>query len=224
MTHIYIYFIFLMFCTSLIKLISDCPFDIFLASRSGDLWILCSSEALCETLWSSKFVTGPVGLKVRYNTEITGWLQSSCTLSKMSNSIYISKASFTPKFAPYSLDLCQIFEICLFLSPRSWTSAYRPWRPWSLTRTRNSGVSTSASDSQQLMTRWKYQLLYDHWSQASWAQTVFSWIKPSGELGGMLSNQDIRPACLMSWLQNPSKPIYIYIILQKWKLFLIWLN
>ena len=35
--------------------------------------------------------------------------------------------------------------------------------------------------SQRLMSRWKYLFSYDQWSQASWAQPVFRWVKLSGE-------------------------------------------
>ena len=40
--------------------------------------------------------------------------------------------------------------------------------------------------SQRLMSRWKYQFSYDHWSQASWAQPVLRWVKLSGEWGVLL--------------------------------------
>ena len=39
----------------------------------------------------------------------------------------------------------------------------------------------SAFLGQDLMPRWKYQLSYNHWSQASWAQPVFRWVKLSGK-------------------------------------------
>ena len=39
---------------------------------------------------------------------------------------------------------------------------------------------------QRLMSRWRYQFSYDHWSQASWAQPVFRRAKLSGEWGVLL--------------------------------------
>ena len=57
--------------------------------------------------------------------------------------------------------------------------------------------------SQRLMSRWKYQFSYNHWSQPSWAQPVFRWVKLSGEWGVLLySNLDIKPTWLLSETGN----------------------
>ena len=46
--------------------------------------------------------------------------------------------------------------------------------------------------------RWKYQFLYDHWSQASWAQPVFRWITLSEEWWVLLQgNQGVKPKWLL---------------------------
>ena len=51
--------------------------------------------------------------------------------------------------------------------------------------------------TQLLMSRWKYQFSYDHWSQASWAQPVFRWVKLSGEWWVLLlSNLGVK----LTWL------------------------
>ena len=48
------------------------------------------------------------------------------------------------------------------------------------------------------MSRWKYQFSYDHWSQASWAQPVFRWVKLSGEWWVLLySNLGVKPTRLL---------------------------
>ena len=48
------------------------------------------------------------------------------------------------------------------------------------------------------MSRWKYQFSYDRWSQASWAQPVFRWIKLSGDRWVPLSsNQGVKPTGLL---------------------------
>ena len=41
-----------------------------------------------------------------------------------------------------------------------------------------SSMQNNIKNSQRLMSRWKYQFSYDHWSQASWAQPVFIWVTP----------------------------------------------
>ena len=62
-----------------------------------------------------------------------------------------------------------------------------------------------------------YQFSYDHWSQASWAQPVFRWIKPSGGVvSAAVLEQYRRKANMVAqgdgkfgpwgWPQDPSKP------------------
>ena len=54
------------------------------------------------------------------------------------------------------------------------------------------------STSQRLMSRRKYQFSYDHWSQTSWAQPAFRWVKLSGEWGVLLkSNLGVKPTWLL---------------------------
>ena len=48
------------------------------------------------------------------------------------------------------------------------------------------------------MSRWKYQFSFDHWSQTSWAQPVFRWIKLSDEWWVLLlSNLGVKPTGLL---------------------------
>ena len=60
--------------------------------------------------------------------------------------------------------------------------------------------------SQGLMSRWRYQVCYNHWRQGSWAQPVYSWIKPSGEWRVLLwSNLGLKPTWLLreTWKSAP---------------------
>ena len=47
---------------------------------------------------------------------------------------------------------------------------------------------------QWLMSRWRYHFSYDHWSQTSWVQPVFRWIKPSAEWGVLTKSKPRVPA------------------------------
>ena len=56
---------------------------------------------------------------------------------------------------------------------------------------------------QRLMSRWKYQFSWDHWSQTSWAQPVLSWMILTEESGVLLqSNQDIKAVWLLRETEN----------------------
>ena len=64
------------------------------------------------------------------------------------------------------------------------------------------------SVSQWLMSRWNYQFLCNHWSQASWAQPVFRWAKhveQSGCKANMVAQGDGKLGH-WGWPQDPSKP------------------
>ena len=61
-----------------------------------------------------------------------------------------------------------------------------------------------ATDSQRLMSRWKYQFSCDHWSQASGAQPVFRWMKLSEQWWVLLllCNLGVKPTWLLWEMGN----------------------
>ena len=86
-----------------------------------------------------------------------------------------------------------------------------------------------------LLSRWKYQFSYNHWSQASWSQPVFRWVKLSGEWWVLVySELGVKPPWLLREMGNsapeadpriPSKQkkrIYLSFLSTGWTQWLPW--
>ena len=103
----------------------------------------------------------------------------------------------------------------------------------------NSQLILRRLTSQRLMSRWKYQFSYDHWSQASWAQPVLRWknfllsaaveqsrrkanmvVQGDGKFGsrGWPQNPPNKKTKKDDWLQSSYENWYFHLDINRWLL------